>query len=314
MNEPKSEYTKCVTNSEKVAWKLDDILTEGQSLDFSRPFLPESLVQVESIGCLNSAEKRILNHIATNAYLNLFVVAEDFVLAMAIDRARTVKSEDGDYDRIRALTRFADEEIKHQQLFQRFGRALAREFKHECGLLGPPAELSKFVLSKNQVAVLLLTLQLELSSQLHYTEAIRDNTELDPLFTSLYKHHWMEEAQHAAIDALEIEKAGAQASPQELEAIFKDYFELTGAFTGLLAQQGAMNAEALVRATGRALTDSEQQTVAAAQHRSYSVMFMSGGMLHKKFLSVCSQLSADAPARVREWTRANLPEGPSLPI
>lgn len=313
MTEPQSEYTKTVRNSEKIAWKLDDVLTEGQNLDFSRPFLPEALVQPEGLECLSKAEQRILNHIASNAYLNLFIVAEDFVLAMALETAREVKREDGDFDRIRALTRFADEEIKHQQLFQRFGRAFAREFKHECGVIGPPAAISQFALSKNHMAVLMLTLQFELCSQLHYTESIRDSSDIDPLFVKLFKHHWMEEAQHAAIDSLEIERAGGTVSAEQLEAILKDYFELTGAFTGLLGQQAGMDVDALVRVTGRALSDSDRQTVVAAQHRAYSRMFMSSGMLHKRFVSTCSHLSADVPTRVKEWCRANLPEGSSLP-
>jgi hypothetical protein len=314
MIEPESEYTKVVRNSEKITWKLDDILSEGQSLDFSRPFLPESLVQPESIGSLSSAETRILNHITTNAYLNLFIVAEDFVMIMALEGAMDVKREDGDFDRVRALTRFADEEVKHQQICQRFQRSFARGFKHECGVIGPPADITKFALSKHHMAQFLLTLQFEVCTQLHFAEAIRDNSDIDPLFVKLYKHHWMEEAQHLAIDILELERWGAKASKEELETMVKDYFELTGTFTGLLGQQAGMDVDALERATGRALTDGERQTVAAAQHRAYSRMFMSGGMLHKKFLGVCSQLSADLPARVKAWVRANLPEGPSLPM
>ena len=37
-------------------------------------------------------------------------------------------------------------------------------------------------------------------TQLHYLDSVKDDGDLDPLFKSLLRHHWMEEAQHAKLD------------------------------------------------------------------------------------------------------------------
>ena len=46
---------------------------------------------------------------------------------------------------------------------------------------------------------------IEWMTQSHYVDSVRDDGELDPLFKSLLKHHWMEEAQHAKLDTLMVE-------------------------------------------------------------------------------------------------------------
>ena len=42
------DYKSVVKNSEKVEWTLDDVLPEGTRLDFSRLFLPPTLVPAAS--------------------------------------------------------------------------------------------------------------------------------------------------------------------------------------------------------------------------------------------------------------------------
>ena len=54
------DYRSVLETSQKVNWKLEEVIG-GRTLDFSRPFLPESLAGLGAIRCLNPEEKRTLN-------------------------------------------------------------------------------------------------------------------------------------------------------------------------------------------------------------------------------------------------------------
>ena len=99
-------------------------------------------------------------------------------------------------------------------------------------MIGPPSAVAGKVLSHHPLAVALVTLHLEWMTQRHYVESIREDREIDPLFMSLLKHHWMEEAQHAKIDMLIVEALASQCSRQEAEQAAEEYLEI-GAFLEL---------------------------------------------------------------------------------
>src|SRR5262252_7505389 len=119
------DYDSCVRNSEKVAWTVDDVLPASTRLDFSRPFLPERLSGAHAITSLSPAERIKLNQITGNAYLNLFAFVEEYIVATAVQHAEAELF--GDHSAVRALVRFAEEEVKHQQLFWRYRDAFARD-------------------------------------------------------------------------------------------------------------------------------------------------------------------------------------------
>lgn len=307
MLEAKSDYTSCVRNSEKIAWRLDDVLVEEQALDFSRPFLPESLAQGERIDFLSADEKLALNHIASNAYLNIFAFAEEYVLSLVVAQANTARDMNTEADRLRALMRFVDEEAKHQQLFRRYGRMFARDFRAECGVLDNASEVAEYIVSKHPIAVLLLTLQIELTTQHHYTESVKDDHRLDPLFASVLRYHWMEEAQHAQIDALELTKEVANASDEQLATALDEYFDLVNAFYGLLGQQATMDADSLERVKGSAFTEAEKQAIIQSQTHAYGEMLLACGMMHRRFLRACDDVAPGLRQRITDWVNATFP-------
>src|ERR1700733_7584378 len=124
------DYAACVKASEKVAWKLDDAMPTDAKLNFARPFLPEALTLTREIACLSEDERRKLNQIAGNSYLNLFAFVEEYILSTMTQHAGAELF--GDHSAIRALARFVDEEVKHQMLFARFKTAFARDFGAPC--------------------------------------------------------------------------------------------------------------------------------------------------------------------------------------
>ena len=109
-------YQDCLDNSIKVAWKEDDIFA-GKNFDFSKHFLPNKLSGVNEIECLNDDEKRQLNQIMGNAYCHLFAFVEEFIIPTITEEA--LNGAYGDEVKFRSLLRFAEEELKHQELFRR---------------------------------------------------------------------------------------------------------------------------------------------------------------------------------------------------
>ena len=74
------------------------------------------------------------------------------------------------------------EDLKHQQLFLRFGDLFNRGFGTKCDLLDGASDVAQFVLSKSPMGVLLVTLHLELITQAHYVESMQDSRDMEPLF------------------------------------------------------------------------------------------------------------------------------------
>jgi hypothetical protein len=292
------DYATCVRNSEKVSWKLDEVLPPDTKLDFSRPFLPTALAGDGRISILSDSEKLKLNHITGNSYMNLFAFVEEYIIATTVDHAQAEMY--GDHMAIRALLRFAEEECKHQALFHRYCGMFAESFGSECKVLDNAAEVASVVLSKSPLAVVMITLHLEIMTQAHYTESVRDNATIDPLFASLLKNHWLEEAQHARIDALELDKIASVATPEMITKGFDDYLELGGAVDGLLDAQATMDIESLSKATGRTFSADERAAIHKAQHAAYRNTFLISGMTNRQFVNVLEQLSPAGAKRVAD--------------
>jgi len=123
-------YPAILAASNRAAWQIDDVIPTGAELDFSRPFMPESLARIAAHDELNDSEKLTLNHIRGHEYLCLFGVVEEFILPFLMDHIRPTLPDEDDV-RVRAVLQFAAEEAKHIQLFKRFRQAFARG-QHRC--------------------------------------------------------------------------------------------------------------------------------------------------------------------------------------
>lgn len=300
MKSEKNPYEVCVDASERVSWRIADVLPDGAGFDFSRHFLPESLVDVSALGFLDDAGRLALNHIAGNAYLNLFHFVEEYIVADVLRHAQAAQFDDE--VELRALLRFAEEEVKHQLLFKRCQGLFAATFGTPCGVLESAEVVAGFILGKSPMAVQLTTLHLEQITQQHYVEHIKQHrvAPLDELFVSLLHHHWMEEAQHARLDSLELEKLFVFASAKKREEALGEYLEILGAFDGLLQQQAGFDVESLA-ATGVALTADQQAAVGRSQHLSYRETFIFMGLRHPNLLLAAENMTANGRARIAEF-------------
>ena len=277
-----ADYRKCLDASERVSWSLATVVPTDAQLDFSRPFMPEPMFLAKRIETLTADEKLKLNQIFGRAYGYLFYFVEAYIVSATMEHARAELY--GDEIALRALLRFTEEEVKHQQLFLRFGEIFDRDFGTECGLTDSPQAVASYILSKSPMAVLLVTLHLEIITQAHYVDAMKDNGEVEPLFASLFKHHWLEEAQHAKLDVLELEKLLEGATPEQIALAEQEYIEILQAFAGLLGRQAALDVDSLERATGRTFDPTLRSQIQHSQTRSYYRAFLWYGLTNSLFL------------------------------
>ena len=152
-------YESTLATAQKVNWKIEDIIGGDKRIDFTKPFMPESLAGVRALDFLSKGEQRTLNQIRGLGYLVMFGLVEEFILPFVLDHARPRLA--GDNYRTRALIQFASEEAKHIQLFKRFRAEFDAGFGHPCEVIGPPEAIATEVLSHSPLAVALLTLHID---------------------------------------------------------------------------------------------------------------------------------------------------------
>lgn len=284
-------FRTCVENSERVAWRLDDVFARDAVLDFTRPFLPEALLPTARLEFLEPHERRKLNQIGAKAYMNLFGFVEVYIEAMAIEHAQAALF--GDRDEMRALTRFTDEEVKHQELFARYCAAFDRDFGSPCEVLANAYDVAQIILAKSPLCVLLVTLHIEQMTQQHYVEAVKDSTEIDPLNAEILRNHWLEESQHARIDALLLQRLAVAASSETRTTAHEEYLGVLEAFDGLLGAQAAMDVASLERVLGRALTTEQRAAAIANQHSGHRKTFIHYGMVNPLVLETIHRFWPD---------------------
>ncbi len=288
-------YEATLASSLRAAWKLDDVLRKDQELDFTRNFMPDSLARTAEIETLTAEQKRVLNQIAAHEYLSVFGLVEEFILPFVLDHARTQLRED-DY-RVRALLNFASEEAKHIHLFRRFHDAFTRGFPVECQMIGPPEAIRDEVLRQEPLSVALVILMIEWMTQAHYLGMVRDDTDLDPLFKSLLRHHWMEEAQHARIDTLIVEALAEGRSEAQIDAAIDGFFAIGGFLDSGFEAQASFNLDALERVFGKI---ENRKLIEKQQHQAARWTYLGSGMVHERFKATLEAISPRAAARIAE--------------
>ena len=289
-------YQAALAASEGIRWRVEDIIGGDRRLDFTKPFMPESLARVEHLPFLTPYEQRTLNQIRGNAYLCIFGLVEEFILPFVLDHARPELL--GDDYRTRALLQFAGEEAKHIHLFKCFRQDFERGFGTPCAVIGPPEEIAKAVLAHDPLSVALTILHIEWMTQRHYLESIREDRQLDAQFKNLLLHHWVEEAQHAKLDTLMIEALCEGQSEQQILSAVEGYIRICGQLDDGLAQQVELDMKSLMRATRRSLSEEEKNLFRRVQRQANRWTYLGSGMTHQNVLATLGRLSPSARTRV----------------
>lgn len=289
-------YQKCIDNSERVCWTISEVI--GGGFDFQKRFLPETLAQVNELSELSPSEKLCLNQIRGLTYAHLFGFVEEFIVREIVLLA-TRYSGDQPVER-RALLRFAEEEVKHQILFERVKAGLLTHLG-DCGLVPGAAAVAGVVLEKSELCILLLTIMLELMTQHHYMDIFRSSEEkesLDPTFVKIFKSHWIEESQHVRVDELEIERSVLGSNAAARETAIDELLEIGGAFDGLLKAQVDLDLESLERLANRRLPEVAKDHIRAAQHRAYRYTFLVSALQNPRFCGMVASLTETGAAKI----------------
>jgi hypothetical protein len=295
-------YQTTLAASEKIGWGVEDLIGGEKKLDFTKPFMPESLTQVKQLSFLTSQEQLILNQIRGHEYLSMFGLVEELILPYVVDHARPQLS--GDDYRVRALLQFAGEEAKHIHLFRRFRQEFDEGFGSKCDFIGPAHEVSSFVLSHSPLGIGIAILHIEWITLRHYIEGVKDNQDLDPQFKSLLKHHWLEESQHTKLDTLIVDEVVANSTPEQINQAFEEYAEIGGFIDNGLKQQAELEVESFVGATGRDLSRNQRQELAATVLKGMRWTYLGTGMTHPNFLASVQSIKPAARKQIEEMAPA----------
>lgn len=281
-------YARAVQTSKRVRWDIDTDVIRGRVFDTAHKFLPDGLSLASAFTTLSPDEKRFVSQIQGRTYANIFGLVERFINAKVLELSHDHWF--GDQVALEALVRFSDEELKHQALFRRIdsmiGDVLPVGYRFDID----PNDVAHAVLGKSTWAVLALTLDIELFTQLHYRQSIDPDNQLSELFKDVFLYHWREESQHAILDELEWVRHDAELSAEQRDRAVGEFIELVAAVDDILQAQAKSDGCYFTATCGRAVNSTEARAIEAAFLKAYRWQYIHSGAAHPQFGKVLGSL------------------------
>jgi hypothetical protein len=296
------EYTTIVAASEQVAWTVDAIFRDRR-FDASKPIVPASWVRTQALDFLTDQDQLTLNHCRAFSYAHLNGNYEEFIPL----HLTGIIQQDWHDDRahLRALLRFGEEEMKHQQLFRRTETLLEDSCRHPFGRYFDDhkvrvTELTHAVLAYPPLPRFLLLLAFEFGTRRHYVESIQEQTEAsgDPLYADVLKAHWLEENQHVKLDMLEIAQLAGVLGPEELRVAFDQVVGIGAIVDATFVGQVDQEIETLQQVTGRTLAEAEVTKLRDTLYQSLSTIIAGVALTDPSFAKVALELSKEGAAKL----------------
>ena len=281
-------YARCIQASKRVRWDIDEDIIRGRRFDAAHKFLPDGLSLADAFTTLGPHEKRFVSQIQGRTYANVFGLVERFINAKILEL--THDHWFGDQVALEALVRFSEEELKHQALFRRIDTMVGEVLPDGYRFDVDPDGVAHAVLGKSTWAVLALTLDIELFTQLHYRQTIDPDTELSELFKDVFLYHWKEEAQHAIVDELEWVRRDTGLTAEQRDRAVDEFIELIAAVDGILQAQAKADTSYFAAKCGRVVDEVEAQAIEAAFIKAYRWQYIHSGAQHPHFGEVLSNL------------------------
>jgi len=285
-------YAKCIQSSRRVRWDIDADVIRGREFSLDEKFLPDGLSLADEFQTLSSNEKRLMSQIQGRTYANVFGLVERFINAKVLEISRDHWL--GDQTKLEALVRFSDEELKHQELFRRIDEMIGAKLPAGYEFAAQPDGVAGAVLGKSSWAVMALTLDIELFTQMHYRQSIDPDSQLSELFKDVFLYHWKEESQHAILDELEWVRLDAQLSAEDRDHAVDEFIELVASVDGILQAQAAADTRYFAKICGRELSAQELGRVEASVLKAYRWQYIFSGAEHPHFLKVLTGLIDEA--------------------
>jgi len=301
--EAQTRYARCLENSRRIRWDIDRDVIRGREFDLSGHFLPDGLSMVSRLPFLGAADARLLSQIQGRTYANIFGLVERWINAKVLELSR--EHWLGDQVALEALVGFSQEELKHQELFRRIERMMADAMPPGYTAVGRAEDVATLVLGKSSWAVLALTCNIELFTQVHYLESIQPDSSLSPLFKDVFLFHWKEESQHAILDELEWTRCDARLTPDERDRAVDDLIALVGAVDGLVTAQAAADVAYFGSVAAGPFRREQLGAVEESVRGAYRWQYILSGAQHPRFLKLLTGMIT--PAQVERVTAALAP-------
>lgn len=300
-------YARCIEASRRIRWEIDRDVIREREFDFSRKFLPDGLSKVQTLEFLGESERRTLSQIQGRTYANMFGLVERFINAKVLEVSRTHWL--GDQVALEALVRFSDEELKHQALFRRIERLVARGMPAGYTFVPQPDDVASVVLGKSTWAVLALTCLIELFTQMHYRQSIEPDANLSELYKDVFLFHWREESQHAILDELEWKREDALLDDAQREQAVNDLIDLVAAVDGLVRMQAEADVKYFLGLADRSYTSTQIDRLHATVVAAYRWQYILSGVAETRFAQILAGLVT--PAQMAHIEAALAPLMPS---
>ncbi|NLD56443.1 MAG: hypothetical protein GX652_17470 [Burkholderiaceae bacterium] len=289
---PAARYALAVENSRRVRWDIDRDVIRGRGFDLSRSFMPTGLSLVDELKFLTPADRRLFSQVQGRTYVNVFGMAERFIGAKMLEVTRGHWM--GDQTALEALVRFSDEELKHQALFRRLEQMLAAVMPAGYEFTADANTVASAVLARSSWAVLALTLDIELFTQVHYRESIRPDASMSELWKDVFLYHWKEESQHAIVDELEFLREDAAVDDEARDRAVDDFIELVATIDGILRVQASADADWFTRIAASRYSPVQQAAIHHQFLKAYRWQYIVSGSQVPRFGKVLAILLDEA--------------------
>ena len=288
---PTQRFARCITASKRVRWDLETDVIRGRRFDLTEKFLPDGLTLAGAVPFLAPGERRYFSQVQGRTYANMFGLVERFINAKVLELSRDHWF--GDQTALEALIRFSDEELKHQALFRRVEMLIGEAMPAGYSFSWEPNDVAGTVLSKSSWAVLALTLHIELFTQAHYRESIREDAELSELARDVFRFHWKEECQHAVMDELEWRRVNASTTAEARDLAVDELIELVGAVDSIVTVQAEADSRYFVATCGRQFDAATAAAVEQTMLAAYRLQYILSGARHPHFAATLASMTTE---------------------
>lgn len=298
-------YLQCIENSERVTWKISEVLPDDYVFNFERPFAPSLLSGEGDLQFLNDRDRLIFSQIWGPTYLNLFAFVEEYITLFALNLA--TESTFKEALKFRAYVRFSEEEIKHQTLFRKYVKMFNESFIGPCSFIENSQEVASLILSNSKLCVLLLTYHLEIVTQDHYKTCIDPVEDIDEKFKEILKKHWLEEVQHAKIDLMKLEDEFFERGEDEFLNSIDEYFNILELFVNVIREQVKLSYQSFLDHTSNPEyygAQSFKDQYLQKQVEAYFDCFIIKGLENQIFVKSIESFSKDGIEKIKEKTKA----------
>lgn len=274
-------YAQCLDSSKRIRWDIEKDVLRGRRLHVAEKFLPDGLSFAARLPFLTPRDALHYSQVQGRTYANLFGLVERFIAAKMLETSRHHFL--GSQLALESLVRFADEELKHQELFRRVEKQAADVMPAGYRLVPDPDEVARAVLSKSNWSVLGLTCHIEIFVLAHYKESIAPDSQLSPLWKDVFLHHWKEESQHAILDELEWKAEDERLDADERDNAVDDLIDLVAAVDGILVLQSEADSSYFLSTTHGSYSAPQREEVRKLFLHAYRYQYIFSGVEQERF-------------------------------